>query len=362
MRKLQSKYNRRWPKVALLGSLSVLAVLIGIFLAGWVWYSQQLSAVVDEGSPLVRVSIESGSTPDQIAQTLRDEGVIGSSTAFLLYTRFNGVQNQLQAGTYRLSPAETIPEIAKHLVDGNVDNLSVLFYPGATLYNYTGKSESSRQDIESSLLRVGFTKEEIKAGFEADYPEYNDTLFQGRPVGSDLEGYVYGNTYHISSGATVEDVLRASFDEFWRIIQENDLISKYSERGLSLYEGITFASIIQKEAVGGDEREISQVFHTRLETGMPLGSDPTYQYAADKEGVPRSLELDSPYNTRKVQGLTPGPIATANVASLMAVADPADTDYLYFLHGDDDKIYFAHTFDQHEANIAQHCQVKCLSL
>lgn len=362
MRNLKSNHSRRWPKIALLGSLSVLAVAAGVFIAGWIWYNQQISLVVDESGAAVKVTIEPGSTPDQIAKKLQDEGVIGSQLAFLLYTRFNGVQNSLQAGTFNLSPADTIPQTAKHLVDGKVDSMSVLFYPGATLRNYAGKPDNQRQDIESSLLKAGFTLEEIDAGFKADYSEYNDTLFQGRPANADLEGYIYGDTYSLNSGATVEDALRAAFDEFWRVIEQNDYVAKFSAKGLSLYEGITLGSIIQKEAVGGDEAEIAQVFYSRLEMGMRLGSDPTYQYAADKAGVERSLELDSPYNTRVVQGLTPGPIATAGVAALNAVAEPANTDYLYFLHGDDDKIYFAHTIEQHNNNIAQHCQVKCLSL
>lgn len=362
MRNLKSKYNRRGPKIALLTALSVLAVAIGVALAGWIWYNQQISSVVDESASSVRVTIESGTTPDQIARSLQDEGVITSQLAFLLYTRFSGVQNSLQAGTYNLSPAETIPEIAKHLVDGKVDSMSVLFYPGAALRNYSGKPEGQRQDIEASLLKAGFTLDEIKTGFEADYSDYKDTLFQGRPANTDLEGYVYGDTYSLSSGTTVESVLRASFDEFWRVIQENDLVNKFAEKDLTLYEGITLASIVQKEAVGGDEAEIAQVFYSRLAIAMPLGSDPTYQYAADKAGVARSLELDSPYNTRKFQGLPPGPIATAGVTALSAVAEPADTDYLYFLHGDDNKIYFAHTIEQHNANTSQYCQVKCASL
>lgn len=362
MRKIKANHGKRWQKAFLWGSLSVVAVLIGTAAAGSIWYSQQMQAVSDDESSVIRVVIEPGSTPDVIAQTLHEEGVVKSRMAFLLHTRFNGTQGSLQAGTYRLSPSDTTPEIAKHLVDGNVDNISVLFYPGATLYDYTDKPLDDRQDITASLLKAGFTEEEIQAGFAADYSSYSQTLFQGRPATADLEGYIYGDTYNLSSNATVEGALRASFDEFWRVIQENDLVAKYADRGLSLYEGLTLASIVQKEAVGGDEAEISQVFHTRLERGMPLGSDPTYQYAADKAGVPRSLDLDSPYNTRKVQGLTPGPIATAGVAALRAVAEPADTDYLYFLHGDDNNIYFAHTIEQHEANTSQHCQVKCLSL
>ena len=92
---------------------------------------------------------------------------------------------------------------------------------------------------------------------------------------------------------------------------------------------------------------------------MPLGSDVTYQYIAEKTGQPRDPNLDSPYNTRKVTGLTPGPISSPSQAALDAVATPASGDYLYFLAGDDDKMYFARTNEEHEQNIQKHCQKKC---
>ena len=116
------------------------------------------------------------------------------------------------------------------------------------------------------------------------------------------------------------------------------------------------------EAAGGDEAGIAQVFYSRLALNMPLGSDVTYQYIADKLGVPRDPNLDSPYNTRKYTGLPPGPISTPGKAALLAVATPATTDYLYFLNGDDNVTYFSKTLDEHEANIKNHCQIKCQAL
>ena len=92
---------------------------------------------------------------------------------------------------------------------------------------------------------------------------------------------------------------------------------------------------------------------------MPLGSDVTYQYIADKTGVTRDPNLDSPYNTRRYAGLPPGPIATPGLSALQAVAEPEDSDYLYFLSGDDHVTYYGRTLKEHEANIANHCKVKC---
>jgi UPF0755 protein len=95
---------------------------------------------------------------------------------------------------------------------------------------------------------------------------------------------------------------------------------------------------------------------------MPLGSDVTYQYAAKQLGVAPTPDLDSPYNTRKNPGLPPGPIAVPGLSALEAVAAPAAGDYVYFLSGDDEVTYFARTNAEHEANIKNHCQIKCASL
>jgi UPF0755 protein len=93
-----------------------------------------------------------------------------------------------------------------------------------------------------------------------------------------------------------------------------------------------------------------------------MGSDVTYQYVADKLGVARDPNLDSPYNTRRFDGLPPGPISSPGLTALKAVAAPANTDYLFFLSGDDDVTYFARNDAEHQANITNHCAVKCSSL
>ena len=342
--------------------LGGLVGLIVVALGGlYLWYAAQLGPVNSGDQSKKLVVIESGSTPTAIANTLEEEELIQNATVFLWYTRINGVQNSLQAGSYRLSPSESTAQIVEHLTKGNVDTFNVTLYPGATLVDVTDKAPEKKLDVTTALKRAGYSDEEIKQGLEADYSAYNETLFQGRPAGADLEGYVYGETYQLSSGASVEDVLKTSFNEYWKVIQENDLIAKFEAHGLSLYEGITLASIVQREASlsGDDMAQIAQVFYSRLALGMPLGSDVTYQYIADKTGVPRDTNLDSPYNTRRYAGLPPGPISAPGEKALLAAATPAQGDYLYFLSGDDDVTYFARTLEEHEANKVNHCQQKC---
>ena len=149
------------------------------------------------------------------------------------------------------------------------------------------------------------------------------------------------------------------FQVYANVLEKNNLAAQFKTQGLTVYEGITLASIIQRESIGGDEPQIASVFYNRKVAGMPLGSDVTYQYAADKAGVARDTELNSPYNTRVVVGLPPGPIAAPGLNALKAVAAPAKTDYLFFLSGDDDITYYGRTLSEHESNIKAHCQAKC---
>ncbi len=351
--------KKGWKKKILWTAIGFLGLVVLGIAGGWLWYSSQLAAVNKDDTRKILVAIETGSTPTQIAATLKGEGVIRSEKVFLWYTRLNGVQNSLQAGSYRLSPAESTPQIVEHLTSGKVDVFDVTLYPGAVLVDTTKTSEAKKLDVTTALKRAGYTEAEIQAGLKADYSDFNATLFQGRPATADLEGYVYGETYRLSSSASVEDVLRASFNEFWKVIQENDLIAKFKAQDLTLYEGITMASIVQRESGGDDKAGIAQVFFSRYRTGEVLGSDVTYQYITDKLGVPRDINYDSPYNTRRFAGLPPGPIASPGKDALIAVGAPATSDYLFFLSGDDNVTYFARTVEEHEANIRNHCQIKC---
>lgn len=339
---------RRLPKWALILIIVIsgfLVIAVGATVGGVVWYQQQLTAVNSSEAERIKVTIASGMGPDDIARLLEEKNVIRSSTAFLWYTRWGGVQHKLQAGTYRISPSETLPQVVDHLVKGNVDSFDITFLPGATL-------AQNRQ----VLLNAGYSEAEVDNGLGATY---DSPLFASKPASADLEGYIYGETYRFGGDATVEDILKHVFEVFYSVVEDNNLVSGFAAQGLSLYEGITLASVIQREAIGGDEAQIAQVFFSRLAIGMALGSDVTYQYIADKLGVARDPGLDSPYNTRRYTGLPPGPIAAPGLRALLAVASPAEGDYLFFLSGDDNITYFGRTLAEHEANIANHCQKKC---
>jgi len=337
--------KRSFHKRALI-ILAMLLLLSGIgALAVYIMYQTALSAVNPSDTNKIVVVIEPGSSPTAIASTLRDNGLIRNTTAFSIYTRLTATENKLQAGSFRMSPSESTPEIVGHLIRGENDTIDITFLPGQTIAQH-----------KEVFAKAGYSAAEIEAGFatKPDRP-----LFAGRPTSADLEGYIFGETYRVGSSATVQEILNVTFGQFEKVLAENDLVTGFERQGLTLFEGIIMASIIEKEAVGGDERQIAQVFLKRLEIGMMLGADPTYQYITDKLGQPRSLDFDSLYNTRRYAGIPPGPIASPGLASLLAIANPADGDYLFFLSGDDDVTYYGRTFEEHTANIRDHCKLKC---
>jgi UPF0755 protein len=340
----------RWVVIAILS----LVVLVGA--AAVTWYTLALRPVTSGDADKIQVVIKEGSSPVQIGKLLEEKNVIHSQFAFDIYTRLSKSRNKLQAGAYMLSPALSTPQIAERLTKGSTEEYTVTFYPGATLNSVktADKTPSHRQVLE----KLGFSDDEIDAGFTADYSDL--PLFADKPATADLEGYIYGQTYQVAAGSTVEQILRRTFTEYYAQIEKSNLIEGFKKQGLNLYQGITLASIIQREVSdAADQKQVAQVFFTRLADGMMLGSDVTYQYAADKMGVPRDHTLDSPYNTRIKTGLPPGPIGSPGITALQAVANPAAGDYVYFLSGDDHKTYFAHTNEEHEANIVNHCAYKC---
>lgn len=232
------------------------------------------------------------------------------------------------------------------------------------VYNFTVLPGETIFDIKANLIKIGFTESEIEAAFSA---QYDYPMLKGRPEGATLEGYIHPETHEFEMSASVNDILNTFLDEMQKIIDQNDLITKYSAHNLSLFDGITLASVVQKEASPADQPTVAQVFLSRLANGIPMGSDVTVSYALDVIDPARqtysdnqsALTIDSCYNTRLHSGLPCGPISNPSVSAMLAVASPSDTSYLYFLTGDDGMMYYSYTEAEHIQNIYSHCQVLC---
>lgn len=314
--------------------------------AGYAWYQSQLSSPNPDSKETARVVVEAGSTSSVVATDLAEQGVIKSQLAFEIYYRLHSTAG-LKAGTYVVEKKSSVAEIVTHLEEGKSDEFSLTFLPGATL-----------SDAKKVLREAGYSDTEIDAAATKDY---DHPLLQGKPAGADIEGYVYGDTYSFMTGSSVEQIFDRIFDHMYEDIQSEKLVEEYAAKGMTLYEGITFASIVQAEVSDVDDMaHVSQVFHTRLETGMQLGSDVTFIYGARKLGVAPTVDLNSPYNTRARTGLPPGPVSNPGLNALVAGANPTNTDDVFFVAGDDGVTYFSRTLEEHDRLTREHCMQNCI--
>jgi len=368
------KGKKTMKKLTRIFILAVLAIGVAGFCA-YSWYNSNLDPVIKnvdcETNPdrddcaEITFTIESGETTAIIAENLESAGLIRKALAFQIYYYFHygntSTDSSLKAGEYQMPRTLSVPEIIEHMIAGDSTSnvFSLMITPGETV-----------SDIKEKLVeQYSYSEEEVDAAFAKDYDHpalagKGDTSAYGAEP---LEGYMFGDTYEFYKGESVENIITTVLDKFYEVIKGNNLESRFADHGLTLYQGITLASIVQKEASSEDQPTVAQVFYKRLEEGMSLGSDVTLQYALDLVDPDRTtytdnssaLGLDSLYNTRKYTGLTPGPICNPGVSALLAVADPSDTDYLYFLTGDDGKMYYSSTDSGHQQNIIEHCQELC---
>ncbi|MBQ6460943.1 endolytic transglycosylase MltG [Candidatus Saccharibacteria bacterium] len=247
----------------------------------------------------------------------------------------------------------------------------------AKTFDFTIRPGETIYDVKNNLLKVNrnggvtdeellpnYTESEIDAAFTADY---DFDFLESRPEGATLEGYLYPETHNFYGESTVEEVLEVFLSEMGEVINDNNLEAVYAEHGLTLHEGITLASVVQKEASSLEQPTVAQVFLLRLDYGWRLGSDVTVTYALDAVDPKReiyadnqaALQIDSCYNTRLYAGLPCGPISNPGLNALLAVANPTDTAYLYFLTGDDGVMYYSYTEAEHNQNAYLHCQTLC---
>lgn len=327
------------------------------------YLSQQADALAGpagSGASPVAFTIAAGEGAAAIAENLRAAGLLNDTELFLNYLSYYALDGGLVAGQYQLDPQATIPELAEALGSGRSRTLELSFLPGwrsEEMANYLSVVGAAQIDA-AAFSDIAQSRRGLSGryGFLASLPD-----------GVSLEGYLFPDRYAITAettAAALVDLMLARFDE-----QVTPAMRQaYGALGLSLRDAVILASIIEREAVLAEEKPLmAAVFLNRLAAGMPLQADPTVQYALGLvEGTwwksPLSaadLQVNSPYNTYLVPALPPGPISNPSLASLLAVANPADVDYLFFvvdcIAATPGAHAFSVTYDEHLANIAR-CQ------
>jgi UPF0755 protein len=309
-------------------------------------YSQNLKPASSSQTTQL-VTIKDGESADSIATQLQQAGIIRSSWAFKLYVSSKEVRSALQAGTYELQPSLSVSEIVSRLTHGKIATNLVTILPGQRI-----------DQVHTVLIQDGFTAADVDQALNPT--QYADSpVLVDKPDGASLEGYLYPNSYQKTSSTTATTIVKAALTEMQKHLTP-DVRAAFAQQHLSVYQGITLASIVEKEVSKSTDRaQAAQVFIKRLQIGMNLGSDVTAYYGSIAADKALSLQYDSPYNTRLHTGLPPTPISNISDSSLNAVAHPAQTDWLYFVAGDDGTTYFSKTLADHEALTQQYCKKLC---
>ena len=314
--------------------------------------------VSDDTTP-VTVEILPGQNASQVADALLSLGLISDATLFKNYLRYYGLDRQLEAGSYELTPGMTIPEIAQALTDASP--------PEVTVRITEGWRREQIADWIDQQPEIPFSGAEfLQATGAGVIVSPQISIAAEIPEGATLEGFLFPDTYRLEKDAPATDLVERmlrNLDEKYTPQMRLDSLNN----GLTVYEVITLASIVEREAVVPDERPtIASVYLNRLAAGMRLEADPTVQYAMGYQpetGQWWNLNLtqadyravNSPYNTYLYPGLPPGPIANPGLDSIMAVIYPAETPYYYFRATCDGsgRHVFSETFEEHVGNACQ---------
>jgi len=341
-----SKKSRDWPQAVVLIIVAIIAVGLGGAMLARHIYNNELKPV-SSGQHSVSINIPQGATLKEVASLLKQQHIIKSDWAFAQYVRNKDAADEIKAGTYELSPSQSVEEIVAIITEGKVATNLITILPGQRL-----------DQIKKTFENSGFSVAAVDKAFNPDLYEDHPALVD-KPVGASLEGYLYPESFQKTNDTTPEDIIRESLDEMQKRLTP-DIRDAIEHRGLTVHQGIILASIVEREAdTAADRQKIAQVFYSRLGKGMDLQSDATALYGAALAGQPLSVNYKSVYNTYLHSGLPPGPISNVSDTSLAAVANPAKTDYLYFVAGDDGNVYFAKTQAEHDAQVSQYCHKLC---
>jgi UPF0755 protein len=337
----------------------VAILLIGAIGGGGYYYIKEAMKPVEENSKkTIDVTIPIGSSTTGIGQILEDKGVIRDARVFKYYVKFKN-EAGFMAGDYKMKPSMTLPEIITSLKTGKVMQdvvMKITIPEGKQLKQIAGIIAEKTQQDEAEVFKQLNDKEFIKKMMEK-YPDVLSDEILKENVKYPLEGYLFPATYPFySEKPTIEEIVTVMLTKTKEVLGE--FRGQMEEQEMSTHELMTMASLIEEEATEKADRDkIASVFYNRLEDGMMLQTDPTVLYAhgEHKERVYfKDLEIDDPYNTYKIQGLPPGPIANPGIMSIEAALAPADTDDMYFIATSTGEVLFSKTLDEHNRKVNEH--------
>lgn len=354
----------------------ITAIIIALLATGFFVYRYVDSAVgaLDSTSTeYVTVEIPEGSGNKYIGQILEKAGVIKSATVFNYYTKFKNYSN-FQSGYYNLQASMDLEEICKFLKQGGTAEPEepslgkILVTEGYTIKQISEAVTKNTADDDSS---TPFTADDFLSVVQDEsfiskmvekYPKLLANLPSADEATYQLEGYLFPATYSYYEDTTMEDLVEQMISTM------DSYMSSYydtiSEKGMTVNEVLTLASLVEKEgSTDDDRRNIASVFYNRLNANMALQSNIAILYAMGKLGEETTLSadasidtsIDSPYNVYTNTGLMPGPVDSPSLSAIEATVNPASTDYYYFVADvNTGTVYYAETYEDHEANVEKY--------
>ncbi len=308
--------------------LPFIIIFIGIFF----WWTNAVAPVNKSDTHKEIFVIVKGAGIKAIAKNLKEQKLIKDETAFYVLVKKLGIENKIQAGSFRLSPSQSSEQIAQALTKGSLDVWVTI-------------PEGKRAEEIADLL-------------EKNIPSYKSE-WRGQLIAN--EGYLFPDTYLFPIDSSIESILsimKSNFTHRYATLSNN-------KANMTQNELVTIASLIEREAKHDTDRPlIASVIYNRLDNGMPLQIDATIQYIlgyqpSEQSWWKRHLSLDdlsisSAYNTYKNTGLPPTPIANPGIKSLEAAMNPANTDYLFYITDKNGTNHYAKTNTEHEKNIEKY--------
>ena len=307
--------------------------------------------------------IKKGEGVNEISQHLKEQDFIKNKLFFETYVWFRGVQGNFQAGEHKLRQNMRVWEIVSVLTSGGETNeRDIKILEGW-----------NNAEVADYLEREGVVNKDIFMGAAANYDlvTYGYEFLSDRPMGATFEGYLFPDTYKIykkipeeflegrgEEGVVAEQIIKKMLANFDQKLTA-DLRQEITRQKKTIFEIITMASVIEKEARGEDLAMVSDIFWRRIEEGIPLQSDATVNYATGKYETQPSLddlEVDSDYNTYKYRGLPAGPIGNPGLEAIRAAIYPKANNYWYFLHTKDGQTIYSRNFEEHKANKIKYLQ------
>lgn len=321
----------------------LLAACLAVGVMGVDYRISTAEVAVGDGDK-VAVRITPGMTSSQVGELLAEKEVIDSAWKFNLAVRLNGAADKFQAGIFDFQKHMTVGDALGVLVNGRAQSQWVTVPEGYDV-----------RQIAKLLAEHGLVEEQEFLREAKDFAPY-DYIEKNPQADYAIEGFLFPDTYEFASDATAKDIMSRMAQEFDDKLT-SELREQAAARNLSIYELVTLASLVEKEARYPEDRPIiAQVFFKRLDINMPLQTDTTIQYLLNGPKEDLSIDdtmIESPYNTYQHYGLPPGPIANPGMASIEAVLNPAATDYLYFVADRQGHNHYGYTYEEHLSLVDQ---------